>query len=1241
MDGVIRQLYDYDGSNLFPRTKPNAFVSDFEDSTAVGIRTIGEHIDTSTPTYEPEFVYRIKGSDPVGTVDSSGDLFATKISDIPGIVLNSILSSDLTVSNPVGQATQGKTYRKGTSLETIIRDMLAGGATIYDVAKTLVNVQFSSVMVNGSSVSNNGSINIDSGTATISFRTTYADGYFYPSNNYPQDIFRTLHEAQQTYDQNNNRLYADSSPNSLKITNGNSIEYNANPSTLEALRLNGSIEVSKQINITSGNQIFVITLNCAAQPNYVNPMKSNGTLSNQSISNSSFQYTFTVIGSGVTVYDVSATDPSIMPALTQTQFNISVFNKNYDLSQDQTTNFILKSNWDIENDSSTGLWTGDSAILYTKKSLFNNWEFSGPDVIDTDGTNIEISTPSFIFLDGFFTRRNGYDENLFISNNPQVVKINNILKLYANCQLNNNPSIGIYKASQAIKVIDAPYDTITKKQDIYWAFCESDGTQKIVYGTFIDFINKNNGILNTIFDSSGNDYKLKFTLPYTGNNVTPKKSNGENSLEYISPENIILESNSFEVKQEADVIAINPSIDSPSVEFFGFPDVFYDNNQNIPYDTYHNKTLLFKIKYHDGYYKPDSTWEQQLNYIDEFNNINNTNGGRLSSNNILSSVDFTVKKGNEIINVNSTTDQDGEDLYMIYLPLEPIENDIKNSSISFTFSGTYSESTTEPKKRSTRPSNVTIQSGNTQPRIITLFFEGENIVTKTLYISHTGTGDGSVRYKFGEGEYAAWNSSYEIPVAQNTWVTVDATTNDIFEKWSLREEGTQVSSQVDHTPTSFQMSDKNYYATAHFRQKVTESRALTIGPNPVNEGCYVKYKINDGEWSQNIYNVSTFSITKNSSVTIEATEGDGYNFINWTNNYNDNIITSSTSYTFDMNENYSFSANFNIETQHCIAKAISNGDGSVRIGYNNTWTDWSNSSVSLSVITNDDASFEAMPNTGYTFDYWKLDMPSIGISDRIIGSQNPYNMSIGYDCSVTAYFTQTNTLNLIPGSDGSVRYQTTNYNGTWGSWSNYSNSTITTPIRHDSSVNIQASPESGYRFVEWVNPDNNDSLISSSNPYEFRMLNDSSIKAVFTQIVSNDEYHYIMLTTNYQDVNDPSLNYGSITEMLNDPNVTELHFDDTSTSMPAPYVKEGKYPGVGGYFNVFVIAAPVDYKSAKIFVQNVGQNTPFTIVPPVNDNNGIPYLSESTDNIKYRLFKYFNPRSTGFLVNKVEIYKTE
>ena len=49
MDGVVRQLYDYDGSNLFPRTKPSAFVSDLYDSSATGITTIGELIDSSMP----------------------------------------------------------------------------------------------------------------------------------------------------------------------------------------------------------------------------------------------------------------------------------------------------------------------------------------------------------------------------------------------------------------------------------------------------------------------------------------------------------------------------------------------------------------------------------------------------------------------------------------------------------------------------------------------------------------------------------------------------------------------------------------------------------------------------------------------------------------------------------------------------------------------------------------------------------------------------------------------------------------------------------------------------------------------------------------------------------------------------------------------------------------------------------------------------------------------------------------
>ena len=148
MEGVIRQLYDYDGSNLFPRTRPDAFVSCLQDSVNTGIETIGELIDSSTPgtytidgsvmDYEPEFIYRIPVSDveALGNTDSSGTLKAVKLTQVSALHFNAVLSQDFTVTNGVGDATLGKTYAAGTLLETIIIDMLSGGA-VPDVTREL------------------------------------------------------------------------------------------------------------------------------------------------------------------------------------------------------------------------------------------------------------------------------------------------------------------------------------------------------------------------------------------------------------------------------------------------------------------------------------------------------------------------------------------------------------------------------------------------------------------------------------------------------------------------------------------------------------------------------------------------------------------------------------------------------------------------------------------------------------------------------------------------------------------------------------------------------------------------------------------------------------------------------------------------------------------------------------------------------------------------------------------------
>ncbi len=1118
MDGVIRQLYDYDGSNLFPRTKPNAFVSDLQDSDAVGIRTIGERIDTSIPSFEPEFVYRVKGDNI--TSENNGELYATKISDFFGNISGAVLTASLTVSNGVGNASLGRTYPAGTYLEDIIRDMLAGGVSVYDVAKTLVSVQFSSVEVNGSSVSNNGIINIDSGSATISFRTTYADGYFYPSNNYPQDRFRTLHEGQRTYNQNNNILYADSSPNSLKITNDNSIEYNADLSTLEALRSNGNIEVSKQINITSGNQRFVITLNCAAQPNYVKPYKSNGTLSNQSISDSSFQYTFTVIGSGVTVYDVKS---PINPVLSNNfdvdsgggkvnidiPFKIDVYDNTYKPNNSSTPDFVIKSKYDIEHqdqDISTGVWTGDSAIIFTKKYLYPDWNYEYH-LNNTDGGVISIESPGFVYNDGIFNREDDYDFELFKEKNDKVTNISG--NLYAECIINQTPILGIYRNDTSIKTINASYGSVTKKQNYHWVN-SINNLYTIYFQQFIDFINNdNNGVLdmgNDIFETSGN-YNLKFILPYSNNTVIPIKSNGEQSSKNISAGNKVIQSNSFEVKQEADVSANYPYIDSPIAEINGYPEVYYYDNSSIPYNNWKNQTLLFIIKYYDGYYGPDSIWMQQENPLTEFNNINNTTGARLDSSNYIENINLQIKKGNQNINTEYNIENDGFDIWKIYLPLASIENDINNSSISFTFSGTYEDSPIEPKKRSTRPSNVTIPSGTTQPRTITLFFQGEQTVSKTLIINNDN--NGLIRYKKGNENYSDWGVYYTINVVPNTWVTVDAKPNDdyIFDYWRFLENGAGGGSIVNDSEYEFRMPNVNCYATAHFKQQVTESRTLEIYPIPSGEDdCSVNYRVNNGIWTNlTNQNINT-TIAYNSSVTVKAHVGEGYQFSGW---YNHNTRVNgylNTEYTFTMNEDKALDAIFeqvSSNTSHVMVKSNSS-DGSVRIansGINNgEWSNWTNSSISYDVDKDSSTSVEARANDGYAFDKWDCYYNGNNTIDK---RSSFYIDATPVDCSWIASFVPLRTLNIIlDGFDGSVRYQTKDSGSSaWNNWSEYYNQSTTVYIKDDSSVNIQANTESGYRFVNWVNPDNNNTL-SSNNPYEFRILNDSSIKAISEETFS-------------------------------------------------------------------------------------------------------------------------------------------
>ena len=131
-------------------------------------------------------------------------------------------------------------------------------------------------------------------------------------------------------------------------------------------------------------------------------------------------------------------------------------------------------------------------------------------------------------------------------------------------------------------------------------------------------------------------------------------------------------------------------------------------------------------------------------------------------------------------------------------------------------------------------------------------------------------------------------------------------------------------------------------------------------------------------------------------------------------------------------------------------------------------------------------------------------------------------------------------------------------------------------------------------------------------------------------------YHFVVVTTTDTDVN--ATTYTQVEQLLAAGNT--VHCNYTHDTTPSTYTDSTTYnnPNIGVGKKVFVIAAPIEYKSASMYVGADNQQFNFTIIPAVSSDNGIPY--SSSDTTVYRLFKFQSAARSGYNINKIELKKS-
>lgn len=826
MEGVIRQLYDYDGSNLFPRTRPDAFVSSLQDSDNTGIETIGELIDSSTPgtyiqdgetvDYEPEFVYRIPVSDceALGGTDASGTLKAVKLTQVAALHFNAILSHDFTVENPVGDATLGKVYTAGTLLEDIIIDMLSGGS-IYDVGRVLPGAQFMVEYTNDgqtyNSIASGDVIEVNAGDSIkVRYQFTFTDGKYIPVTGYALDLFQANNDIAE-----NTGYYNDLGVDSYLAAGTNPIRMQfkcqgeSSPITSITDPVSGSLygpDTIEQIPI--GDKVYVITVDYSAGVS--TPYKSNNTPSAkiaEGICGNPF--TFTVRGAQVQVYDVYGRSPRDISGTT-TGFS---FNQR----------LAAKNQYDISNGTNTGLWTDDGLVIGLTKYFDNT---VGPyDEIhhNTNGDDTSVYGPVFSELStGRFYPNSGYPAATFSNYNSHIGVSADPDYVPAGCNYTSPVSIGLYRqgGSSPITTKTVAYNgvvgkTMTKNIDSKSSNIAQDQGVTLTLSYYAALEYYEDSVINAQNITTAGKYYLKATLPYTASSIHAKKSDNTDSNVSITANGIEFISDYIEIQEEIDVSMNAPKVEILDISINGRS---YANGDTVEYGAFDaNKGAVITFRYIDGNYMSSNTTK----YTNAQFNTNNPG----AVNGILDA--GCNPDGNFYLWLDSTntgryTTVESQTATITY----PLTNMAGTGRRVFSIVGSHTATQVSPKKKSTRESSNIIEANSMGSEGYMLNFAGAQ--TRTLTAIANPSNGGTVQINSG---VAISSVSADIMPGSSVTLTASANNGFAFTKW--QSSNTSIGESTSN-PWNITMPNGNATVNAIFAQPTDNYHFVMVTTNDTN-----------------------------------------------------------------------------------------------------------------------------------------------------------------------------------------------------------------------------------------------------------------------------------------------------------------------------------------------------------------------------------------------------------------------
>lgn len=266
--------------------------------------------------------------------------------------------------------------------------------------------------------------------------------------------------------------------------------------------------------------------------------------------------------------------------------------------------------------------------------------------------------------------------------------------------------------------------------------------------------------------------------------------------------------------------------------------------------------------------------------------------------------------------------------------------------------------------------------------------------------------------------------------------SVVATSNSGYSFTNWTENGTIVSTAVNY---NFVVSG-NRNLTANFNTLPPNTYTITTSNIPTNGGT----------------STGGGTYTNGQSCTISAAVNNGYTFLNWSEN--GNVVSSNISYTFTVNSNRNFTANYsqNLPNTYTISGASIPSNGGNVAGYG-AYT--SNQNCTLSVTS----------NLGYVFLYWLE-------NGNIISTSSTLSFSVLSNRTINPVFKPVYQIVL---STNQSSYGTVTGAGI------YDSNTV---------VNISATPNANYEFLYWTE---NGIIVSNQSYYTFNINTNRNLLAVF------------------------------------------------------------------------------------------------------------------------------------------------